>query len=100
MLVMDDGWFGKRNLDDSSLGDWYVNEDKIKGGLHKLAENVKKLGMKFGIWIEPEMVSPDSELYRKHPDWAIQIPEGILPRAGPSMCWTFPGTKLWTASMR
>ncbi len=74
MLVMDDGWFGKRTLDDSSLGDWYVNEGKIKGGLRKLAENVKKLGMKFGIWIEPEMVSPDSELYRKHPDWAIQIP--------------------------
>ena len=74
MLVMDDGWFGKRNLDDSSLGDWYVNEEKIKGGLHKLVENVKKLGMKFGIWIEPEMLSPDSELYRKHPDWAIQIP--------------------------
>ena len=74
MLVMDDGWFGKRNLDDSSLGDWYVNEEKIKGGLHELVENVKKLGLKFGIWIEPEMISPESELYRKHPDWAIQIP--------------------------
>lgn len=74
MLVMDDGWFGKRNSDDNSLGDWYVNEDKIKGGLHSLVENVKKLGMKFGIWIEPEMISPESELYRKHPDWAIQIP--------------------------
>ena len=74
MLVMDDGWFGKRNLDDSSLGDWYVNEEKIKGGLHALVENVKKLGMKFGIWIEPEMISPESELYREHPDWAIQIP--------------------------
>ncbi len=74
MLVMDDGWFGKRSFDDSSLGDWYVNEDKIKGGLNELVENVKKLGMKFGIWIEPEMISPDSELYRKHPDWAIQIP--------------------------
>lgn len=75
MLVMDDGWFGKRSLDDSSLGDWYVNEEKIKGGLHELVENVKKLGMKFGIWIEPEMISPESELYRKHPDWAIQIPD-------------------------
>ena len=74
MLVMDDGWFGKRSLDDSSLGDWYVNEEKIKGGLHELVENVKKLGMKFGIWIEPEMISPESELYRKHPDWALQIP--------------------------
>ena len=74
MLVMDDGWFGKRNLDDSSLGDWFVNEEKIKGGLNNLVENVKKLGMKFGIWVEPEMISPESELYRKHPDWAIQIP--------------------------
>lgn len=74
MLVMDDGWFGKRSLDDSSLGDWYVNEEKIKGGLHALVENVKKLGMKFGIWIEPEMISPESELYRRHPDWAIRIP--------------------------
>ena len=74
MLVMDDGWFGKRNLDDSSLGDWFVNEEKIKGGLNKLVEDVKKLGMKFGIWVEPEMISPESELYRKHPDWAIQIP--------------------------
>ena len=74
MLVMDDGWFGKRSLDDSSLGDWFVNEDKIKGGLNELVENVKKLGMKFGIWVEPEMISPDSDLYRKHPDWAIQIP--------------------------
>ena len=74
MLVMDDGWFGKRNSDDSSLGDWVVNEEKIKGGLHKLAEDVKKTGMKFGIWVEPEMISPDSDLYKEHPDWAIQIP--------------------------
>lgn len=74
MLVMDDGWFGKRNYDDSSLGDWRVNEEKIKGGLYKLVENVKEMNMKFGIWLEPEMVSPDSELYRKHPDWAIRIP--------------------------
>ena len=74
MLVMDDGWFGKRNSDDSSLGDWVVNEEKINGGLHKLAEDVKKTGMKFGIWVEPEMISPDSDLYKEHPDWAIQIP--------------------------
>ena len=74
MLVMDDGWFGKRSYDDSSLGDWYVNEEKLKGGLCELVENVKKLGMKFGIWVEPEMISPESELYEVHPDWAIQIP--------------------------
>ena len=74
MLVMDDGWFGHRSFDDSSLGDWYVNEDKIKGGLKHLVDEVNKLGMKFGIWFEPEMISPDSDLYRAHPDWAIQIP--------------------------
>ena len=74
MLVMDDGWFGHRSFDDSSLGDWFVNEDKIKGGLKHLVDEVNKLGMKFGIWFEPEMISPDSELYRAHPDWAIQIP--------------------------
>ncbi|EET60732.1 alpha-galactosidase [Marvinbryantia formatexigens DSM 14469] len=74
MLVMDDGWFGRRNADDSSLGDWYVNEEKLKGGLKKLVDEVKALGMKFGIWFEPEMISPDSDLYREHPDWAIQVP--------------------------
>ncbi len=74
MLVMDDGWFGKRDDDNSSLGDWVVNEDKIKGGLHKLVERINSLGMKFGIWFEPEMVSENSDLYRAHPEWAMQIP--------------------------
>ncbi|MBO4858869.1 MAG: alpha-galactosidase [Treponema sp.] len=74
MLVMDDGWFGKRSFDDSSLGDWVVNENKIQGGLKNLVDEVNKLGLKFGIWFEPEMISPDSDLYRAHPDWAIQIP--------------------------
>ncbi|SDL63912.1 alpha-galactosidase [Sarcina sp. DSM 11001] len=74
MLVMDDGWFGKRDLDVSGLGDWFVNENKIKGGLKKLVDEVNALGMKFGIWFEPEMISPDSDLYRAHPDWAIKIP--------------------------
>ena len=75
MLVMDDGWFGHRNDDATSLGDWFVNEDKIKGGLKYLVDEVNKLGLKFGIWMEPEMISPDSELYRKHPDWAFAVPE-------------------------
>lgn len=74
MLVLDDGWFGKRDNDCTGLGDWFVNENKLHGGLGSLVEQVKALGMKFGIWFEPEMVSEDSELYRKHPDWAIQIP--------------------------
>lgn len=73
MLVMDDGWFGHRDSDNSSLGDWFVYEKKLKGGLKHLVDEVNKLGMKFGIWFEPEMISPDSELYRKHPDWAIQV---------------------------
>jgi len=74
MLVMDDGWFGDRSSDNSALGDWDVNENKIKGGLPYLVEEVNKLGMKFGIWFEPEMISPDSDLYRRHPDWAISVP--------------------------
>ena len=73
MLVMDDGWFGKRNFDNCSLGDWKVNEKKITGGLKHLVDEVNKIGLQFGIWFEPEMISPDSDLYRAHPDWAIQI---------------------------
>lgn len=74
MLVMDDGWFGKRNHDECALGDWQVNEDKLRGGLRSLVERVNAEGLKFGIWFEPEMISPDSDLYRAHPDWAIQVP--------------------------
>ena len=74
MLVMDDGWFGNRFDDNRALGDWNVNEEKLPGGLKYLVDEVNKLGMKFGIWFEPEMISPDSDLYRAHPDWAIAIP--------------------------
>lgn len=82
MLVMDDGWFGNRYDDNRALGDWIVNEEKLRGGLKYLVDEVNKLGMKFGIWFEPEMISPDSDLYRAHPDWAIAIPgrEGSLCR--------------------
>lgn len=73
MLVMDDGWFGKRNFDDNSLGDWIVNEEKITSGLPDLVKKVNEIGLAFGIWFEPEMISPDSDLYRSHPEWAIQI---------------------------
>ena len=71
LFVLDDGWFGKRDSDTSSLGDWNVNRRKIPEGLRGLADAVHKAGMKFGLWVEPEMVSPDSELYRKHPDWCV-----------------------------
>ena len=74
MLVMDDGWFGNRCDDSRALGDWQVNEEKLKGGLRKLVEQVNALGMKFGIWLEPEMISEESELYREHPDWALAVP--------------------------
>ena len=74
MFVMDDGWFGRRDDDTSSLGDWKVNERKLKGGIGSLVSRVKALGLKFGIWYEPEMISPDSDLYRAHPDWAIHVP--------------------------
>lgn len=73
LLVMDDGWFGNRNDDTTSLGDWFVNEKKLKGGLPKLVKRINDLGLKFGIWFEPEMISPESELYKKHPDWCVHI---------------------------
>ena len=74
MLVMDDGWFGKRDDDNSGLGDWFVNEKKLGGTLGNLIKRINDLGVKFGIWIEPEMVSEDSDLYRKYPDWALTVP--------------------------
>lgn len=74
LFVLDDGWFGKRNSDNCSLGDWYVNKEKLPGGIAGLAEKVNAEGMKFGLWFEPEMVSPDSDLYRAHPDWCIHVP--------------------------
>lgn len=74
MLVLDDGWFGKRDDDNSSLGDWFVNEEKLKGGLNQLATEINEMGLQFGLWFEPEMVSPISELYKEHPDWCIHIP--------------------------
>ena len=73
MLVMDDGWFGKRNSNDCSMGDWYVNENKLKCGLPKLVEQVNDLGLKFGIWFEPEAISPGSDLIKAHPDWVLQV---------------------------
>lgn len=72
MLVLDDGWFGARNSDKAGLGDWFVNEEKLKGGLGLLSDRIHALGMKFGLWFEPEMVNPDSDLYRAHPDWCLQ----------------------------
>ncbi|MEE0955089.1 MAG: alpha-galactosidase [Eubacterium sp.] len=74
LFVMDDGWFGKRDNDLSGLGDWYVNEKKLGCSLHDFVEKIKEKGLKFGIWIEPEMISEDSDLYRAHPDWAFTIP--------------------------
>lgn len=74
MLVLDDGWFGKRDDDNSGLGDWTVNEKKLGGTLDGLVKKINARGLKFGIWIEPEMVNEDSDLYRAHPDWAFRIP--------------------------
>ena len=73
-FVMDDGWFGKRNNDHAGLGDWFVNPEKFPNGLKPLIDHVHSLGMDFGIWVEPEMVNPDSDLYRAHPDWAMNFP--------------------------
>lgn len=73
-FVLDDGWFGKRDDDRSGLGDWFVNGQKLQGGLKPVIDRCKEQGLRFGLWFEPEMVSEDSELFRAHPDWAIQKP--------------------------
>lgn len=75
LFVMDDGWFGERNDDSHSLGDWDVNEKKLPNGVGGLASKIKELGMDFGIWVEPEMVNVNSKLYEAHPDWVLQIPD-------------------------
>lgn len=73
-FVVDDGWFGQRHSDRAGLGDWYVNPEKFPNGLKELIDEVKSLGMEFGLWVEPESVNPDSELYRQHPEWTYQFP--------------------------
>ncbi|ETT57670.1 alpha-galactosidase [Paenibacillus odorifer] len=74
LFVLDDGWFGKRDNDDSSLGDWVEDRRKLPEGLGKLGEDITAMGMEFGLWFEPEMVSPESDLYREHPDWCLHVP--------------------------
>lgn len=74
LFVLDDGWFGKRNNDTTSLGDWFVDREKLPEGLDQLAHRVTDLGMEFGLWFEPEMISVDSDLYREHPDWCLHVP--------------------------
>lgn len=77
-LVLDDGWFGKRESELTSLGDWYINTDKFPGGFDKIINCCKENGLKFGLWFEPEVISPESELFKKHPDWCIHI-DGLSP---------------------
>ena len=74
LFVLVDGWFGERHNDDSSLGDWFVNEEKLQMPLRQLVEKIHALGMQFGLWIEPEMVSENSKLYRDHPNWVLRSP--------------------------
>ncbi len=73
LLVLDDGWFGKRDMDNCSLGDWYPDTKKLPDGVKGLSEKIEAMGLKFGLWFEPEMISPDSDLYRAHPDWCIHV---------------------------
>lgn len=74
LFVQDDGWFGKRNNDLSSLGDWYPNVEKLPEGITGLAKKITTMGMKFGLWFEPEMTNMESELYKEHPDWILSTP--------------------------
>jgi alpha-galactosidase len=81
LFVLDDGWFGQRDNDTKSLGDWTVNQKKLPSGIAGLASKINRIGLDFGLWVEPEMVNPDSDLYRSHPQWAIQHPK-IAPSLG------------------
>lgn len=74
MFVLDDGWFGKRDDDRSSLGDWFEHRSKLPEGLEGVARSMNEMNLRFGLWFEPEMISPNSELYREHPDWCLHIP--------------------------
>ena len=74
LFVLDDGWFGSRNDDFQGLGDWFVNKSKLPSGIDGLSQKINDVGLKFGIWIEPEMVNPNSDLFRAHPDWVIHVP--------------------------
>ena len=94
MLVLDDGWFGARNDDNAGLGDWYANEEKLGGTIGSLAEEIRGLGLKFGLWIEPEMVNEDSHLYRAHPDWALTIPGKAPVRARNQLVLDFSRTEI------
>lgn len=78
LFVLDDGWFGKRQNDWTGLGDWYANRELLPDGLEGLSQKIEALGMKFGLWIEPEMVNKDSDLYRSHPDWILRVPERFV----------------------
>ena len=95
LFVMDDGWFGHRDDDKSSLGDWYANKKKLPDGVKGLSDKIHDMGLKFGIWVEPEMISEDSDLYRTHPDWAMRIKDKphspgrnqmMLDLANPDVC--------------
>ena len=100
LFVLDDGWFGRRDDDTSSLGDWFVDERKLPGGLARLAERVNALGLDFGLWIEPEMVSPRSELSRRIPTGPSACPAGPGPSCATSTSSTCRGPRSWTTSSR
>lgn len=90
LFVVDDAWFGQRTSDHAGLGDWTPNPDRFPGGLKPLADEVHGLGMQFGIWVEPEMVNADSDLYRAHPDWVQHFPGGRAPSTATSWCSIWP----------
>lgn len=86
LYVVDDGWFGARRSDRAGLGDWTPAPDRFPHGLRPLSDAVHRLGMRFGLWVEPEMVNPDSDLYRAHPDWVLHLPGGRAPSCATSSC--------------
>ena len=99
LFVLDDGWFGARSNDYAGLGDWVANRERLPQGIKGIADRIEEMGMKFGLWFEPEMVNKDSDLYRAHPGFC-RHPRGIPVMAETSMCWTSLEKKWWTVFMR
>jgi len=96
LFVLDDGWFGRRNDDTTSLGDWVVDKNKLPAGVGGAGKRIQAEGLSFGLWYEPEMISPDSELYRAHPDWCLHILGRARTEGATNWCSIFRVPKWWT----
>ena len=99
LFVLDDGWFGTRNDDYQGLGDWFVNKNKLPNGISGLSRKIEEMGLKFGLWVELEMVNKNSDCYRAHPDWLIGAPDRFESHSRHQHVLDFPDLRLWILFM-